>query len=90
MTASIFERKEMISFDEFKAYLFQCVISFLSGFPKEEVQAYLDSDAPEFVEIEKVYNDCVKRFKVSTLEHPNEVFSAGLSRLTNLLTLCFE
>lgn len=90
MTKEMFERGEMITLEEFKEYLNECVIEFLNGFPKEEVQAYLDSDAPEFRQIEEVYNDCVKRFKASELEHPNQVFSAGLSRLTNLLTLCFE
>lgn len=90
MAASIFMKKGMLTFEEFRDYLFECIYDFLDGFPEEEVRAYLESDAHELGEIEKEYQKCVERYRVSKLNNPNEVFAAGISRLVNLLTLCFE
>ena len=86
---NIYERSAMITYGEFKKILHDTLQDELKHFPKTDVENYLLS---EFVEKEtqKEYEICVERFKKSKLQFPNEVFAAGLSRLDNLLALCFE
>ena len=87
--ARIYERADIITFDEFKEILFNILRKSLKAFPKEDVEEYLKSGFVE-QETKAEYDKCVVRFRVSTLQYPNEVFSAGISKLENLLSLCFE
>jgi len=89
MLAPIFSQRKMITAEEFRDLIFDYVIGYLSAFPEEEVQQFLEADEQSGI-IEREYASCVERFRVSNLAHPNEVFAAGVSRAGNLLALCFE
>lgn len=85
---NIYERSEMITKEEFVTLLKTAVYAFLSDFPKEEVEEFLDSEFAK-AEIDEAYEASYARYKVSRLEHPNKVFAAGISKSANLLALCF-
>lgn len=86
---SIYEREAMLSYEEFKNILHAIVRKSLKQFPAKDVADYLLSDFAES-ETKQEYSKCVERFKNSKLEYPNKVFAAGISKLDNLLSLCFE
>lgn len=78
---------KMMSYDEFYSILKKCLYDSLNGFSREEIDAYLNSDAFELRNIKEGYEQGMENFKT---RQDNMAFYGQLSRLDNLLSLCFE
>ena len=79
----------MMTFGEYREILKKSLLKSLDGFPRDQILAFYENEAPKIENIRGKYDADAERYKTTKLSPKNAVFYGSLSQLGNVLALCF-